>query len=347
MRFAMGKKLAVIGWLLLCFSVAGMTLWGTLALYFSDIDHALIRSGLAGLFGLWGLVAMLAIALGWRRVGVTLGFLALFAVLVAWWGSIKPSNQRDWQADVARLAYADIRGDLVTVHNIRNFVYRSETDYTPAYYDKTYDLRKLRSVDLVAVYWMGPAIAHTILSFGFEDGEQLAISIETRKEKGEGYSTLKGFFKQYELYYVVADERDVIGLRTNHRHDPPEDVYVYRIQRPIENGRQVFLQYMQKINQLKDQPEFYNTLVDNCTTGIWMNTRVNPGHVPMSWKILASGYVPQYLYEQGVLDNTISFDDLQRLGHVNSRAQAADRAPDFSRRIRSGMPGMVMTRPAG
>ena len=171
---------------------------------------------------------------------------SLFAVLLVWYFGIEPSNERDWQTDVAVLPYATIEGDMVTVHNIRNFDYRSETDYTPAYYDKRFDLRKLEGVDLVAVYWMGPAIAHTFVSFAFAGGDHLAISIETRKEKGEGYSTLKGFFRQYELYYVVADERDVIRLRTNYRHDPPEDVYVYRVQGPIENGRRLFMEYIKQ-----------------------------------------------------------------------------------------------------
>ena len=195
-------------------------------------------------------------------------------------------------------------------------------------------------MDLVAVYWMGPAIAHTILSFGFEGGDHLAFSIETRKEKGEAYSTIKGFFKQYELYYVVADERDVIRVRSNYRKDPPEDVYVYRLHAPVENGRRLFLEYIHRINRLKDKPEFYNTLTDNCTTGIWMNTRVNPGHPALSWKILASGYVPEYLYEAGRLAPGTSFDELQRRAHINARAQAADQAADFSRRIRIGIPGM-------
>ena len=117
-------------------------------------------------------------------------------------------------------------------------------------------------------------------------GDHLAVSIETRKEKGEGYSTIKGFFRQYELYYVVADERDVIRLRTNYRQDPPEDVYVYRMQGPIENGRRVFLEYMRKINGSATQPEFYNTLTSNCTTEIWYNTLVNADHLPFSWKIV-------------------------------------------------------------
>ena len=330
----------VVGRTVLVVAVSGITLWGALALHYRGAASAPINLGLVGGFVLSGLAAILAVVV-WRRVApALLWFAAAFAMLLMWWGGIEPSNERDWQADVARLAHAEIHGDLVTVRNVRNFAYRSETDYTPAYYDRTYDVGKLRSVDLVAVYWMGPAIAHTILSFGFEGGDQLAISIETRKEKGEDYSTTRGFFKQYELYYVVADERDVIRLRTNYRKDPPEDVHVYRLHGSIENGRRVFRQYMQRINELKARPAFYNTLVDNCTTGIWMNARINPGHVPLSWKILASGYVPQYLYDAGMLTPGVAFADLQRLGHVNARARAADDAADFSRRIRIDLPSV-------
>ena len=217
------------------------------------------------------------------------------------------------------------------MRNVRNFDYRSETDFTPRYYDRTFDLRKLESVDLFAVYWMGPHIAHTILSFGFEGGDQLAFSIEARKEKSEGYSTLGGFFRQYELFYVVADERDVIRLRTNYRKDPPEDVYLYRLHGPAENGRRLLREYLHKINALRSEPEFYNTLTANCTGNIWLHSRVNPEHLPFSWKILASGHVPEYLHQAGKLDTRVSFDELAKAGHINARARAADQAPDFSR----------------
>ncbi len=269
----------------------------------------------------------------WRSRAIA-AYLALFALLMMWWRGIEPSNERDWQTDVAVLPYAEIEGDVVTVHNIRNFDYRSETDYTPAYYDKRFDLRKLEGADLVAVYWMGPAIAHIFVSFAFAGGDHLAISIETRKEKGESYSTLRGFFRQYELYYVVADERDVIRLRTNYRNDPPEDVYVYRVQGPLENVRRVFLEYINEINELQVRPKFYNTLTTNCTTAIWLHTLVNPGHLPFSWKILASGYVPEYAYEAGRLDTSLPFPELKRRAHINARAKAADGAADFSRLIR-------------
>jgi hypothetical protein len=273
------------------------------------------------------------------RWPVLVAFALAFGAILARYLAVEPSNARDWQPSVAVLPHATVEGDVVKVHNIRNFSYRAETDFTPAYYDKSFDVRALEGVDLVAVYWMGPAIAHTFLSFAFTGGEHLAVSIETRMEKGEKYSTLKGFFRQYELFYVVADERDVIRLRTNYRQDPPEDVYVYRVQAPIENGRRLFMEYMNRINALGNGPEFYNTLTSNCTVAIWYNTLVNAEHLPFSWKILASGYVPHYLYEAGRLDTRVSFEELMKRSHVNARGRAADAAPDFSRLIREAADG--------
>lgn len=318
--------------------LVGAAGWGVLALCYFDHLSPALRAGLAAAFGLVSLIALAGFALPrWRRRAFTM-FLVLFAVLLLSWSALQPSNDRDWQAEVAVLPYANVDGDRITLHNIRNFDYRSETDFTAAYYDKAFDLRKLEGVDVVASYWMGPAIAHVFLSFAFEGGDHLAVSIETRKERGEGYSTVQGFFRQYELYYVVADERDVIRVRTNYRKDPPEDVYVYRVQGPAENGRRLFLQYIEEINALKERPQWYNTLTTNCTTAIWVHTRVNPGHLPLSWKILASGYVPEYLYEMGRLDGGLPFAELERRAHVNARAQAADKAADFSDRIRARSP---------
>jgi hypothetical protein len=331
------RSAALAGGLCLGLMLLAMATWGALAIYYSDLASAAFRTGLAAVFALCALAALIGLAFQRWRWRALMGFLVLFVGLLAWWSTIQPSNDRDWQPEVAVLPWATIDGDLVTVHNVRNFAYRSESEFTPAYYDKTFKLSELESVDLIASYWMGPAIAHTFLSFGFSGGDYLAISIETRKERNEDYSTVKGFFKQYELYYVVADERDVIRVRTNYRKDPPEDVYLYRIHGPIENARRLFLEYMLAINALRDKPEFYNTLTTNCTTGIWMHTRINPGHLPFSWKLLLSGYVPEYLYEQHRLDSRVPFEELKRRSHINARAQAADAAKDFSQRIRTGV----------
>jgi uncharacterized membrane protein YhaH (DUF805 family) len=334
MAGVMRRISAAIGLILLALFTIASGAWGALALLYSSPLSETARIVLAAIFGIVASVAAIALAVRrwrWRAAGA---YWVAFFALLAWFFSLAPSNDRDWQADVATLPYATVAGDIVTMHNIRNFDYRSETDYTPAYYDKRFDVSKLTGVDIIAVYWMGPAVAHIFVSFEFAGSDHLAVSIETRKEKGEEYSTLRGFFRQYELYYVVADERDVIRLRTNYRKGPPEDVYVYRAQGPLENGRRLFLDYVRKINSLKEKAEFYNTLTTNCTTNIWMHTLVNVGHLPFSWKILASGYVPQYMYEAGRLDNSVPFAELQKRALVNPRARGADKAQDFSRRIR-------------
>ncbi|MDX1433500.1 MAG: DUF4105 domain-containing protein [Gammaproteobacteria bacterium] len=306
-----------------------------LALHYGGSPAGTLRSAIAGAVALWGVVTAIAIVCGRLRIPALGIFAAILVAFSLWWSTIEPSNDRDWQTDVALPAYATIDGDKITVHNIRDFDYRSETDFSPRYYDRTFDVRSIESVDLITSYWMGPAIAHVMVSFGFSDGRYLAISIEARKERGEGYSSIAGFFRRYELFYVVADERDVIRLRTNYREDPPEDVYIYRVKGSAEDAQRFFMRYVEKINQLKDHPEFYNSLTTNCTNNIWLHAGVNPRRVPYSWKILASGLVPEYLYEQDRLDTSIPFDELRRRSHVNERARKADEADDFSRRIRA------------
>ncbi|WP_340123795.1 DUF4105 domain-containing protein [Methylobacter svalbardensis] len=311
------------------------TLWGVCAVYFGDSFTGITQVSMSILFGLLGLATLISLGLPRWRKHFLLGYSISFVIILTWWLGINPSNHRKWQTDANKLAYATFAVDTVTVHNIRNFDYRSELDYQPAYYTKTFDLNKLQGIDLFSIYWMGPAIAHTIISFDFGGNDHLAVSIEARKEQGEGYSTIKGFFRQYELVYFVADERDVIRLRTNYRHHPLEQAYLYRLQGPIENGRRLFLEYMSKINGLNQKPEFYNTLLDNCTTAIWLRTLTNQEHLPFSWKILLSGYLPEYLYESQRLDTRIPFPELQQQAHINNLAQAADQSPDFSKRIRA------------
>jgi hypothetical protein len=326
----------VAGLVLLGLLMLGAAGWGALALLYWDHANETLRYALLAAYGITSLACLVGFLLPrwrWRSVA---GFALIFTALLISWLGLEPSNDRDWQPENAMLAYATVAGDRVTLHNIRNFDYRSETDFTPSYYDRSFDLRQLDAVDLFAVYWMGPAIAHTFLSFGFADGSHVAISIEARKERGEGYSSVQGFFRQYELYYVVGDERDLVRLRTNYRRDPPEQVYLYSLRGTRADGQRLFLEYLREINALKSRPEWYNTLTTNCTSNIWLHSRVNPGHVPYSWKILLSGYLPEYLYERGTIDNRVPFDTLQARAQINSVAKAADQSADFSRRIRAG-----------
>jgi hypothetical protein len=314
-------------------AVAGATIWAALAIYYSDLPGEPLRLGLAAAFALGTLGAFLFLR---NRRRTLVGFGVGFAVVLLWWTSIEPSNERDWQTDVAVLPYATQAGDLVTLHNVRDFDYRTDQDFVPRYDDRTFDVRKLDEVDLIAVYWMGDAIAHIMVSFGFA-GDHVAFSIETRKEKGEAYSSIAGFFKEYELIYVVGDERDLIRVRTNYRQ-PEELVYLYRTRARPENARRLFLEYVDRINQLKQQPEFYNTLTTNCTTDVWSLVRALSDQFPLDWRVLLSGYFPAYAYDLGSLDTRMPFPELKARSLINDKAHAAGDDPGFSGRIREGLP---------
>jgi glycosidase len=235
------------------------------------------------------------------------------------------------------LASATIDGDIVTIRNVRNFDWRSETNYTPRWETRRYDLSQLRGADMFLSYWGPRAIAHTIMSWEFADGHHLAISIETRKKKGQDYSALLGFFRQYEIYYVVADERDLIGVRAMYRG---EDLYLYRLKNPPAQARAILLDYLKEINRLDLQPEWYNALVHNCTTTIRHHALDAGAGRPFDWRILANGYIDELGYERGQIDTSLPFAELRRRSDITAKAKAAYAAGgDFSRRIRAGLPG--------
>jgi hypothetical protein len=223
----------------------------------------------------------------------------------------------------------------VTVHNIRHCEYRAETDFDVRHYDKTLDLDALRTVDLFLVTWGSPHIAHTMVSFGFEGGDFVCFSIETRKERGEGYSAVKGLFKQYELAYVVADERDLVLLRTNRRVG--EEVYLYRLRATPQLARRLFLDYLERANSLRESPEWYNAVTSNCTTSIRAQ-RASSDRVPWDWRMLINGHLDALLYERGAIATQLPLAELRSRAHINAAARAADSDPEFSRLIRSGVP---------
>jgi hypothetical protein len=318
--------------LICALAVLGAIAWGAAALHFAGPPPRWLADGLAGAWAVGGLALLIAVRPMRRAL---LAFAGAFAVLVLWFASLRPSNDRDWLPDVARTPRGEVQGDRLTVRDVRNFDYRSETDFTPRWEDRTYDLSRLRGVDLFMSYWGSPAIAHTIVSWEFDDGQHLAVSIETRKERGEEYSAVKGFFKQYELFYVAADERDVVRLRTNHRG---EQVYLYRLRVSPERARAFLLDYVASMNGLATRPKFYGALNQNCTTTIRMHTKQIGAAAPWDWRILVNGHADEMLYERGRIDTSLPFAELKRRSLVNPRAEAAERDPEFSRRIREGVP---------
>ncbi len=331
-----------LGWAVFGLVVVLALAWCAAALHFTGPRPALLADGLAAARVVAGLVVLFAV----RPFGRTLtALVVLFAVWALWWSNVMPRNDRDWQPDVARTAWVEIDGDRLTVHELRNFDYRSETDYTERWETRTFDLAKLQGVDLFMSYWGAPGIAHTIMSWDFSDGQHLAVSIETRKEKGEEYSAVKGFFKQFEIYYVVADERDVIRLRTNYRK---EDVHLYQLRTPLERARRVLLDYVKTINELHATPAWYNAATANCTTTITRHVRAVGIPFTFDTRIIMNGRLDELLYEHGVIDTSRPFPDVRQASLVNQRAEAADQDPAFSARIRDGLtrPPLIVL-PAG
>ena len=308
-----------------------LTPWAAAALYFDLLPGTSLRTLGASSYGL----AMVGALLTFRGRGKAIAIcLAGFALVLAWWLTLKPSNDRAWQPDVAQTAWAEIDGDHVTIHNVRNCDYRSEGDYTPHWETRAYDLAQIRGMDIFLTYWGSPWIAHPIVSFQFGDNDYIAMSIETRKEVGEQYSAIRGFFRYYELIYTVSDERDVVRLRTNYRKG--EETYLFHTRATPEHARATLLNYLKKINRIRNRPEWYNALTNNCTT----NIATLAGEPQLDWRVLLNGRADQMLFERGDLaTGNLSFAQLKQQAHINAAARAANDAPDFSRRIREGRAG--------
>jgi hypothetical protein len=309
------------------------TLWGSAALHF---DSAKFGSVLALVYAAFS-VTMLWLAR--KRFWAFLAWAGMFVVVLTWWIGLKPTNDAAWQPNVDRTGWADIDGDTVTVHNVRNCDYRTETDYTPRWDVRSYELSKLRGADIFITHWGPKWIAHPILSFDFGEGRHVAFSIETRMKVGQSYSAVEGFFRQFELIYLVADERDVIRLRTNYRKG--EEVCLYHLRLPLQDVRLLLTGYLRHLNQLHERPEWYNAAADNCTTSVRRDIKATLGHPARAfdWRLLANGYMDEMMYEDGYFAGDLPFAELKERAHINQAARAADKDPDFSARIREGRPG--------
>lgn len=259
--------------------------------------------------------------------------LAAALVFVGWWLIQSPSNDRQWVANLAQLPRITFDENTVTIQSIRNTEYRTADDYTPTYDDRTFDLRSIKSVDFAVVpFENAEAAAHTFLIFGFEDGERLAISVEVRREREESYSPLKGLLRQFELTYVITDERDAILLRTKHRGDR---VYLYETKTSKKTVRAMFESMLRRANKLRTQPEFYNTLTNNCSTSILLHYNlVNDRKLPASLKVLFSGYSDELVHALGLIASQLPFERLRQISEITEKANRFSEAADFSRRIR-------------
>ena len=312
--------------------------WAALALWYRLPAPLPLRALAGGLFVLLGLATILALFTRLRLRALAV-FLAAFALMLVWWGSIQPPATMDWAPDVSRQVTGTVSGNLLTLTDVRNFDWRSDSDFTPRWESRTYDLDRLQTLDLFMSYWAGPQIAHVILSFGFDDGEHIAWSVEVRRPVGGEYSPVADFFKTDALVIVAADERDVVGLRSNIRK---EDVQLYRLKVSPAAARVLLREYVSDANALAATPQFYNSITTNCTTTVVKMMRAVGGAVPLDWRLVVNGYLPDYAYERGALDTSQPLAALRAGAHIDARAQAAGLTPDFSRLIRTGIPSPAL-----
>jgi Domain of unknown function (DUF4105) len=330
----MRNLVRIIGWvgrLLVVLTAIIAIAWAFGAVWF-DAPFGNANKVVAGLLAMAFALALVFVRPFWRKVGAVA---LLFGGVLIWWLTLKPSNDGNWQPDVAQLAWADINGDEFTFHNVRNCDYRTDTDYTPHWETRTVRLSQITGIDLAIDYWGSPWIAHPIVSFQFADAPPLCFSIEIRKKLGQTYSTIGGLYRQYELIYIAADERDVIRLRTNYRH---EDIYLYHLTAPPNRARERFLEYVHSLNALRTQPRWYNAITTNCTTSI-RSQHPSKERIPWDWRILLNGKGDELLYKDGALvTGGLPFAELKAQSLIDDRAKRADKSPDFSQLIRVGLP---------
>ena len=299
-------------------------------------------AGLAwGLVGVLSTLAILALTGLWRASWLAPFVFSLAGlVFLMWWARILPRTDRDWAGDVSRVFHVEHAGSRVTIHNVRDFDWRTREDFTERWVTRDYDIDTACSVDLVLSYWAGPHIAHALVSFGFTDGRHLCFSVEVRRVSGGQFSALGGLFRQCELVVIAAEERDIVRTRANVRG---ERVYLYRVAMPTDDIRALLRSYLATGQALADQPRFYNTLTANCTTLIYdMVAPIVPG-VPWTWRLLVPGHLPAYLYRLGALTNDLPLSEITARGQINAAARAWDRAEparraSFSIAIRKDIP---------
>ncbi|MEZ4601576.1 MAG: DUF4105 domain-containing protein [Syntrophotaleaceae bacterium] len=305
--------------------------WASLAIYYSNLPWPWLRAVLAASFlacNVWVLWLT-------KRPHMFWAFAGLFVVVAVAWTFIRPSHDRPWRPKVAVMPRAIIDGDRVRFTGFRNFEYRSKNEFTARYEEREVQISHLTGVDFFISYWKIGPVAHTFVSFIFDNAPPINISIETRPEIGEGFDPVASLFKQFELIYIVGDERDIARVRTNYRD---EDVFLYHLNTSPADARRLFLVYLKRINELADRPEFYNLLSNSCTINIirYANAAGRPGG--FDFRHLFNGFIDGYLYASGRMTAALPFDELRRRSWINKAAQDAGDAEDFSQRIRASLP---------
>jgi hypothetical protein len=324
--------ISILATLLLSLTVAVVAAWGALALRYKAPRGSRIIGA-----SLWTGFAAACIGAFWcghLAAGVA-AFALAHALLLIWWRSLRPSNDREWANDVAQTVGGKIDGSVVTLDKVRDFEWRSNSDYTPRWTTRSYDLARLQSVDMIVSVWARPSIAHMLISFGFSGDDYVAFSVEIRRDKRQSFSEIGGFFKEFELVVIAADERDIVRLRTNVRR---EQTHLFRLNLEPEVMRALFLAYVAEANSLVREPRFYHTITGNCTTVLYRMLRRIVRRLPFSYRVLLSGYMPEYFYDVGYLDQRYPLEELRALGYVSERGRLADASPTYSTDIRRGIP---------
>ena len=330
-----GRIASAALWLLISLLViTPLTAWAAMALWFRLPAPEWARAAAAGVFVVVGLVTVLALFRRGRWVALGVYVLAFGAVIV-WWATIEPPADGDWAPDVARQTTGRLEGDILTLSEVRDFDWRTDDDFTERWSKRSYDLSKLKTLDLFLAYWAGPEMAHVIMSFGFDDGDHIAWSVEVRRERNSEFSPVADAFKSHTLIYLATTERDSVRLRSNVRG---EDVRLYRLNTPPEQARVLLTQYVLEATALAKQPKFYNSITANCATVVFKIMRAAGGMFPFDWRLVVNGFLPGYLYDHRVVVTTMPLSELMERARINAQAKAADQSPEFSRLIRVGVP---------
>jgi hypothetical protein len=316
--------------------IAVTSIWSAIALWYKAPGGRAAKGAASAAWLAFASACLAGLRSGSHAIALA-AFIAAFAGLLIWWNRLLPSNDRNWADDVAKTVRGTVDGDRLILQNVRNFAWRNETDYTPHWETRSYDLGRLSTLEMIVSYWSHRTIAHMLISFGFEDGEHAVFSIEVRREKGQRFSEIGGFFKEFELCIIAADERDIVRLRTNVRR---EQTYLFRLKMPVAAMRALLLAYVEESEKLARVPRFYHTISGNCTTLVWQMLKQIVQPLPFSYRVLLSGYLPEYVYEVGALDGRFSIEELRRLGYISEKARRSDQSADFSSDIRAGLPAL-------
>ena len=307
----------------------GLQAWSFGVLYYCLPLDAFLRMVIATAY----VLAVISLVIfSKKRARAFLISLLGYCVIVAWFGSIKPEEGGLFPPELA-MPHAKIEGDKLTMYNVRNCNYRTKDDFDVKYETRTYDLRDIQSVDMLVNYWGIESVAHTFLSYGFSDGRYLCVSVEIRPEVGQSYGELKGLFKQYQLIYIWADERDLIRLRTNYKG---EDVYLYRTRFSHPEVKKLFLSMVESTNAIYKEPFFYNTATHSCTNTIGHHINASGIYkIPWYKRRLLTGTVDERAYDADAFITSMPFAEFRKDALIDDRARAADKNPDFSKKIRT------------